>query len=61
MNTATARIHSRPEIKPETAAALIEMMRLGLKQFADYEGPLTVEIIPEREAFFETYEVSPDL
>lgn len=54
-NAATARIHCRPDIKPETRAALIEMMRLALKQFAKYEGPFTVEIIPDREGILEDF------
>lgn len=56
MKTATARIHCRPEIKPETQAALIEMMRVALKQFKNYEGPVEVEIIANGDLFYECLE-----
>ncbi|MBK6589860.1 MAG: hypothetical protein IPG22_16355 [Acidobacteria bacterium] len=56
MNAATARIHCRPAVSDKTAAALIEMMQVAAKQLYGYEGPVDVEILPDREAFFETYE-----
>lgn len=55
-NAATARIHQRPAVDPKTAAALIEMMQVAAKQLYGYEGPIDVEILPDREPFFETYE-----
>jgi len=32
------------------------MMQVAAKQLYGYEGPVDVEILPDREAFFETYE-----
>lgn len=59
--TATARAHCRPQVSEETAAALTEMIRVAAKQLYGYEGPIEVEILPDREPFFETYETpSPD-
>lgn len=56
MKVATARLHCRPAVDPKTAAALIEMMQCAAKQLYGYEGPIDVEILLDREAFFETYE-----
>lgn len=53
---ATARIHCRPAVDPKTAAALIEMMQVAARQLYGYEGPIEVDILPDREPFFETYE-----
>lgn len=36
-------------MRAETAKALIEMMRLAAKQFANYDGPVIVTICPDRE------------
>lgn len=56
MKVATARLHCRPAVDPKTAAALIEMMQCAAKQLYGYEGPIEVEILPDREPLFETYE-----
>lgn len=58
--TATARIHCRPTINDKTAAALIEMMSVAASQLYGYEGPIEVEIHPDRDPLFETYEPPPN-
>lgn len=49
MITPTARVHVSPAIDPKTVAALTEMMTHAAKQFANYEGPITIEILPNPE------------
>lgn len=49
MNKATARMHVSPAIDPKTVVALTEMITLAAKQFANYEGPITIEILPNPE------------
>lgn len=49
MITPTATMHVSPAIDPKTVAALTEMMTLAAKQFAGYEGPITIEILPNPE------------
>ncbi|MEQ1644260.1 MAG: hypothetical protein ABL959_12505 [Pyrinomonadaceae bacterium] len=54
-STPTARMHVSPRIDPKTVVALTEMMTLAAKQFAGYEGPITIEIIPDREPEIRKY------
>lgn len=45
----TCTIHARKPLRPETAKALLEMARCAAKQIADHDGPVDVEILPDRE------------
>ena len=46
--TPSATICRPQQLRPETRHALIEMMRLALKQHAGHDGPVEVNLLPDR-------------
>lgn len=54
-------ITSFEQLRPETVAALQEMMRLAAKQFFGYEGPLEITIHADRWSDQKQGETNPNV
>jgi len=48
--TPSATICRPQQLRPETRHALIEMMRLAVKQHTGHTGPVEVNLLPDRDS-----------